>query len=139
MLALIYMLGLLLFFSFNSHAGSKEDYELQERCGKRADERFRTEYGNGFSSDKDSNYMFVYRNHYNAKLNKCFILVTTTTIPKQESRNIMILTNLYDVNENKEYASIVTVKQNIFGCWVLDKLCKTENEWNLLIKPYMEE
>ena len=135
---LVPLLALLL-FPLHSNAGPKEDYELQERCGKRADERFKMEYGNGSSSDKDSTYIFAYRNHYNAKLNKCFILITTTTIPKREDRDIMIMTNLYDVNENKDYASIVNVKQKIFGCRVLDKLCKSENEWNLLIKPYMEE
>lgn len=77
MTCLIYLVTLLL-IPFVSYAGQREDYELQERCGKRAKERYKTEVGNNISSDKDFAYTSGYTNHYNAKLNKCFILVTTT-------------------------------------------------------------
>src|SRR5450759_2885071 len=62
----------------NSHAGTaKEDYELQERCGKRADELFKREYGNtGITNTKDGQAIAGYKNHYNSKLNKCFVLLT---------------------------------------------------------------
>lgn len=135
---LIYLLPLFL-FPFVGNAGPKEDYELQERCGKRAEERFKTEVGNNISSDKDFAYSSGYTNHYNTKLNKCFILVTTTSYPKDRKGNMIGMKNLYDINENKEYASFVTVKEKITDCRVLDKDCKSEGEWDMLIKPYMEE
>jgi len=66
--------------SANSYAAStKEEYELQERCGKRAEEIFRIEYRNGNKAGKMSNYT----NHYNRKLNRCFVIVIEiqTSIP----------------------------------------------------------
>ena len=45
--------------------------------------------------------------------------------------------NLFEVNELKIYGSFSTEK-GVF-CNVLEKKCKTEEEWDLLIKPYMEE
>ena len=133
-----YLLSLLL-FSFYSYGGPKEDYELQERCGKRSDERFRTEYGNGISADKDWNTMFGYVNHYNKKLNKCFILITGTSYPTDKKGNVIRMKNLYDINENKEYASFVTVKEKITDCKALETNCKSEDKWDELAKPYMEE
>ncbi len=55
------------FVSFSSSfaASAKEDYELQERCGKRAEEFFKREYGSGISHTEDGYSMSGYTNHYN--------------------------------------------------------------------------
>jgi len=50
----------------NSHAGPKEDYELQERCGKWAEELFKREYG--VSNTKNGQAITGYRNHYSKVL-----------------------------------------------------------------------
>jgi hypothetical protein len=88
------------FLLANSYAAStKEEYELQERCGKRAEERFKKEYG---SETTMSNYS----NHYNRKLNKCFILVTQTIHNDKETREMLgisTIRTLVDINENKVY------------------------------------
>jgi hypothetical protein len=47
---------------------NKEQYELQERCGKRAAEVFAKEWGTGFTAAAHANY----ENHYSSRLNKCF-------------------------------------------------------------------
>ena len=50
-----------LFSTYASAQSTKVLYELQERCGKRAEELFRRKYGPG-----DSKYgmLFNYQNHY---------------------------------------------------------------------------
>jgi hypothetical protein len=120
-------------------ASIKEDYELSERCGKRCDEMFKRYYGTGISNDNDSSTLSNYVNHYNKNLNKCFILVRTISIPKDKKKDVLTIKNLFDINENKEYGSFAKTGEKLMDCRLLDKFCKSEQEWELLIKPYMEE
>jgi hypothetical protein len=112
---------------FGSSKDKKVDYQLQEQCRKQCDEWFKKSYGDGYVSK-------THRNHYNQKLKKCFILVTT--------KNTKLTTNneLYDVNEDKIYGSFIKGKDGLpLYCKFVGKECKTEDEWKQLIKPYMEE
>jgi len=79
-----------------------------------------------FFSDK-----FTHQNHYNTRLNKCFILVNYT---KKQSKF------LREINENKIYGSFRSKNDGTtILCNVLEKTCKTGEEWNALVKPFMEE
>jgi hypothetical protein len=64
----IAFLFLLTFFGNAYAAPNKEEYELQERCGKGAKEYFKDNF-----SYTEQNITSFYRNHFNKKLNKCFI------------------------------------------------------------------
>src|SRR5262245_48713852 len=90
----------LLWFSTNLSAqpNKEELYKLQEQCGKRAEEVFRRQYF-PISNTKDGLQGYEYENHYNAKLNKCFFLVTYVLWGKQSKRRI----ELWDLNEHKQY------------------------------------
>lgn len=119
----------------NVYAGSiKEEYELQERCAKSAAEAFRKWY-------ESETPLRHYTNHYNKKLNKCFILVIETTLPKDKKDSPSISKLLIDVNEQKEYGSFFMFTRNkeIMDCKVLGKPYSSESEWDALVKPYMEE
>jgi hypothetical protein len=71
-------------------AANKDEFELQERCGKLAAEYFSAEYGNGvYNSDyvdpdthktlyDETRSTFV--NHYRFKENRCFIAITSRNI-----------------------------------------------------------
>ncbi len=122
-------------------ASNKEEYDLQERCGKRAEEILKPGNDNGISEDDKQLMMTGYRNHYNRKLNKCFVLQTTTTMPKNKKESPSILEELWDINENKLYGRFFKVKidNKPFECNVLGEICNSENEWDSLVKPYMEE
>lgn len=128
-----------------SYAGpNKEEYELQEHCGKRAQEIFKQENGNGITNTKDGQALTGYTNHYNKKLNKCFVLQTTTDLSyknKQEKKSSSTLITLYDVNENKDYGSFFMRDDDAqpFVCSVLEQACHSKAEWDALIKPYMED
>jgi hypothetical protein len=47
---------------------------------------------------------------------------------------------LREINENKIYGSIRSKKDGtIIICNVLEKSCKSEEEWDSFVKPYIEE
>jgi len=139
-------LGLILFN--NAYAGSiKEEYELQERCKNSADKWFQKEWGGKHtSSNEEMVIMADYKCHYNKKLNKCFVLLTTISIPKKDKKGKKIETAvLFDINENKEYGSYDKIQNESGYGYVLEIKssieikCSTKGDWDLLVKPYMEE
>jgi hypothetical protein len=145
MIVLICFLSLLIFFPLNGYAGPKEDYELQERCGKRAAEVFEKFYGSGQSSDKDGHMLSNYTCHHNKKLNKCFILIETKKYPSYkndiEKFGIWTTKGLWDINENKQYGTYSRFFkiETSMTCEFSGNSCKSEYEWDALVKPYMEE
>lgn len=128
----IVIICILFLFPLNVFSSSiKEDYELQERCGKSSEDFFRKNYGNGTIKTDSANEFWSYKNHYNKKMNKCFILCEELVPKKKE---------LFDIHENNYYGYLIeNDKHQVVFCSVLDKKCKSEKEWDLLVKPYMEE
>jgi len=137
----------LLFASTCYAAPNKEQYELQERCGKLTKNAFEREWGrDGVVNNEDSRMLANYRNHYNAKLNKCFYLQSVAIFPKSKEQGISEEVLLYDLNENKAYGYFHRMRKYGSGapeapdnCHVLENYCRSDNEWESLIKPYMEE
>jgi hypothetical protein len=124
----------------------KVDYELQEKCGKQSKEIFK-EKNDGHEGltrmGKRIYFFYGYSNHYNKKMNKCFLLEEIKSYKDRiiDSEVETVNNDLWDINENKNYGSLrMNRKTNILlDCSVLDKECKSEEEWNSLVKPYMEE
>lgn len=116
----------------------KGDYELQEQCVKRSKEYFNKKFGNEIVITKDGMIIRNYTNYYNKKQNKCFFLLTSTHTFNNKKEDNLLLEDLLDINENKEYGYYIGRGKKI-GCFFLDKSCKSEEEWNSLVKPYMEE
>ncbi len=139
--------GLVWFTTHVSAQPNKELYELQERCGKRAEEFFRREYGP--ASGKDGQ-MFNYENHYSSRLNKCFFLLIFVSFEKGklDSTTSMLLSDLNDKKEYGEFHAGPTVtrpdgtplgvESTPLACVVRGKICRSESEWRQLVKPFME-
>jgi hypothetical protein len=106
-----------------------EEYDIREKCGKQSEEWFKS-YQQKYPGDK-----FTYKNHYNKKLNKCFIYTASF-----QSGGYQTL-HFTDVNENKEYGSCVGIigDEDDFLCKFLDKDVKSKKDWEKLVTPYMEE
>ena len=104
--------------------------KLQEKCSKETEIYFNKEYG------KDG--YFSYTNHYNKKLNKCFMLLSHIGVTEKITSE-----TLNDHFENKEYGDFHESFKNgspeVIYCKFLDKHCTSRNEWDSLVKPYMEE
>ena len=117
-------------------------YELQERCGKQTEAFFKSEYGTGISSTKEGQSGTNYENHYNTRLNKCFFLESTTALDyTSKNRSGSVLIRLFDFNEKKQYGSYFKRFEDNApsDCNVAGKICQSASEWELLIKPFMED
>ena len=117
----------------NNQNSTKEQYQLQEQCGKRSDEWFKKKYGN---EDEPS---LSYQCHYNKKLNKCFILITEDSKNKLDNKPYYRKA-LFDINENREYGFFFMDDKGT-NCFLMvsKKECKDRLEYDSLVKPYMEE
>jgi hypothetical protein len=114
----------------------KEKFELSERCGKQAAERFaKFQSEHGLSSQP-----FNYENHYNSPLNKCFYLETFFLLGSEPS-SVTIVKTLVDLHENREIGRYHKPRENDRQrrCSVQEKQCTSEEEWRSLIKPFMED
>ena len=108
----------------------KDIYELQERCGHSARELFDRDF-----PKEDRKGLENFTNHYNVRLNKCFLLEENTTFLRGEGKSKKIKTmSLVDVQDNKSYGDF-----SPFGCDVQEQKCRTEQEFRALIRPYVED
>jgi len=94
-------------------------YQLQERCGKRAEEV----HGIDHTSR-------IVQSHYNIRLNKCFSIERVVGLP---------LKFLFDVSSGEAWATFSSNGDNVIQCVVDDKQCHSLREWDELVRPYMEE
>ena len=117
---------------------------LQEQCVNRSKEYFKKEYGNGMINGVNGERLISqYTNHYNRKLNKCYILITSTEFIRNKENKIenIGLKTLFELNDNKEYGSLIKFENDnkLINCRILEKYCNLEREWDLVVKPYMED
>jgi hypothetical protein len=120
-------------FAADKKLSQTQLYELRNECGKSAAEftkRFKLCDGKG-----------GYENHYNTKLNVCFIYMTASC--SSDKGDEFYTASLIDVDENKNYASYIDGGKLENGkpawCYVQNMKCKNLLEFQELIKPYMNE
>jgi hypothetical protein len=118
-------------FALAQGASRKEIYELQERCGRRAEQLFEKDFPKG-----DRKGLEAFENHYNVRLNRCFMLEENTSFTKDASGKTYKskFITLVDVNDNKVYGSFSPI-----NCDVQNVTCKSEQEFRAIIKPVMDE
>lgn len=111
----------------------KQISRLQERCEKQSKKIFRKAYGNGVVEKDQNVYLYLYKSHYNKKRDQCFMLVTEDGILERYKK-------LLDVDEDESLGSIrLNNERKNLGCYLLNSKCDSEETWDLLAKPYMEE
>src|ERR1700687_3485132 len=106
---------------------NKERYELQERCGRLATEVIKREYQS--FTDYGRTHIYNYRNHYDPRLNKCFLLLVHLDSPEKKPLGDDTLRELrlIDLNENKEYGWYLGRKDRApTECSVGEKTCTSE-------------
>jgi hypothetical protein len=137
LLAIAALQFLVVFSNIAYAAPSKDEYDLQERCGKLAAERFRRDWGTeGLHSEKGLQTTVRFRNHYNARLNRCFVLYTvniyTTTTAKVALRTIQL--TLFEANTNKDYGTYLSAddEPRPMDCWVGEQKCASRREFDAL-------
>jgi hypothetical protein len=116
--------------------------EQDQKCSKGAKAFFE----DSSWSEKDSGAW--YENHFNSKLNRCFILIhsTTSTVKGVPLNATSIYKLLVDVNDGRSVAEfqiqvpfgVGRYDGKLLSCDMLDKYCKTEEEFDAFVKSYME-
>jgi len=120
---------------------AKEAYELEERCNKRAIERFKSQYGDGLTHyNSELNALTSYTTHYNRKLNKCLVLISASFV-RAEKEKQYVLKRFIDVNENIELGMFANLpyRDRKITCFVFGEECYSESEWDSAVRPYMKE
>lgn len=145
---------LLITSSCNSNSRSaKEEYELQERCKQSGDAWFKE----NTPKEGESTSTFYHQNHYNKKLNKCFVLFTAI-VPSWDANNKRGPTGkrtlLMDVNESNSlgefWQSNIDADKKSWeykhGSGDMIDIesskqinCNNKDDWDKLVKPYMEK
>jgi len=124
-----------------SHATT--NYVLQAKCSKEA----KTWFNENWARDKDTD-LLNFTNHYNRSLNKCFILVEYHYDGPGLGDSWTNDLSFWDVYENVKYANfhenhMIFFKPNartddrVITCEQSDKKCKTVEEFDELVNPYM--
>jgi hypothetical protein len=130
----------LVWFSTNIGAQpNREPYEFQERCSKRAAEVFKREYSP--VSNSKNGRLFSYENHYSARENKCFFLEISVAYEKGQSTGYKLM-RLFDLDDNKEYGQYFMndlYQAGPFPCDVQGTVCRSESEWQQLLKTFVED
>lgn len=125
-----------------------QEYELQARCSKDARAWFNTNW----PRDK-STTLLDFSNHYNAKHNKCMIFVEFHYVSPVGNFALSSWTNdmsVTDVYENVKYATFsqnhvayskptLHMDEPVVTCEVEGNKCKTIDEFNNRIRPYMND
>jgi hypothetical protein len=119
------------------------DYDLQAKCSRDAKQWFKENWS---TTDKTT-ILLDFTNHYNKRLNKCFISVEYHySLGGDASWTNHI--SLWDVYENARYANFsenhmvfykpeIRTRDNVLSCEVVDNKCKTLDEFNGLTADYM--
>lgn len=118
----------------HAHSSLEEDSNLQTACRQQCKRLYRDVYDNGKLKTKRGVYiLYDYKNHFNKNLKKCFMLIHEKSYYGSKK-------TLADVDEDRVYGTIrVSNNKGVTSCMVLDKPCRSEEEWQELIKPYLEE
>jgi hypothetical protein len=116
-------------------------YTLQERCAAQARryvksqgvEQPTTWNGVYFSAD--------YENHYNARLNKCFMVINITMklVRKDKPTLVEITSALMDANERRTLGVMVSKNNSTEKCIIKTEQCNSTATWYALLSEYMED
>lgn len=121
-----------------------DNIELQEKCSKQAQEAFRRD---GF----ETKGLDWFTNHYSQKLNKCFVLYHTTDA-KATPGTVLENDLLSDAFEGKVYGHYLWQSDKVKKSWEVppivcsvtnlsgeEQTCKSSDEFDALIRTYMEQ
>ena len=100
---------------------------MQEHCSKKAESWFKENWGGkSIHNETGTQVIVTYTNHYDKKLNKCFLKEETTSFGHNTNDKFEYIINivLADINENKIYNEYTFTKfkdfKSILNSYVID-------------------
>jgi hypothetical protein len=116
----------LLILALTTTASAKSTIELQQECAIDARDLV-NRIGNPFS----------YNAHYSKKLNGCY--ARASFYEKQKDGTVQGTTYLYNVSNGKIIGLLIYTGSKSSECYVEQSKCKTVDEFDDLIAPYLEK
>lgn len=125
-------------------------HELSEQCGRKSRDEFRRAWKEGTVETADGKKTADFTNHYNARLNSCFYLLTvnhhTIDDGSASAGTNIVGKMLFDINEGEQYGEYLGPAEAVSSrdgfpktCKVVSFYCASRREWDVLIEPYMED
>lgn len=125
----------------NKPLSAREEMDMRLQCQNMAKIFFDDKDMLLWDKNRDS-----FKSHYYKKINKCFIEIDASVSAGRSE------ITLYDVVDNKQYGEYLELKGDDgmypvspdgkvkpYLCVVSDNKCKNQDEFETLVKPYMEE
>lgn len=110
-----------------------------EQCGIKSRAQFARDWKDGTEITAEGKTTAEFTNHYNAKLNTCFYLLSVAS-PGTLKRM------LFDINGGELYGEFLgpaVVESPATGrpkaCRMESFYCASGGEWEVLVRPYMED
>lgn len=117
--------------------------ELQEKCAKQAGEVFKSD---GWAKEQTAGF----ENHYNEKMNKCFIMIEDMGV-RANSGRFSNSKSVSDAFERKNLATYFWMSDKVKKYWEVPplqcnvtlpsgekKVCRSSDEFDELVKVYMQ-
>ncbi len=119
-------------------------YDNNDRCTNAAEREFEREWGDGMLPNKGSLTIATYNTHYNADLNKCFMLVkirTSNTKSGSASVHSFVLIDVYEGIEFGSYGEragkFIGKSRETSNCEVNQVKCSSKEEFLQQVQIYM--
>ncbi len=119
--------------------------DLPAQCEKLSREQFRRAWKSGTETTVDEKMAAEFIHHYNAKLRTCFYLLTVNrTSNKGGTASSTLNKMLFDINGGELYGEYLGPLTNDSPasfpkvCLVESLYCASGREWDVLVRPYME-
>ncbi len=119
-------------------------YDNNDRCSNAAEREFEREWGDGLLPNKGNPTVATYKTHYNADLNKCFMLVQIMTSNTRHGSASVRSFVLIDVYEGVEFGSFgeragkfIGKSRETSSCEVNQVKCSSREEFLQQVKIYM--
>jgi hypothetical protein len=113
--------------------------ELSQQCAKMSRDQFRRALKDGIEKSGDEKLTAQFTNHYNANLDTCFYLLTVASAGTLKKM-------LFDVNGGELYGEYLgpaiiesPAASRPKACRVESLYCASGGEWEVLVRPYMED
>jgi hypothetical protein len=134
-------LAIIVIFSSYSYAGDTEvQYRLARQCAVDAEKYYNKVWspdGRITNNADGSQTQSGFYNHYSRSLNECYAVMEAITTEKTGRGSFM--RNVININDNNTVGGYFDHDMTqVTTCYVGDAHCKTRDEFDALLKKYME-
>ncbi len=117
--------------------GNFQDNPLQKQCAKQGENYFKKEYGDGVFDNKERSGSVSFDCHYHQTMKACFIVLDENGYERSADQ-LYEKKTLLNIPDGKQYGQFYNIGAST-ACAVAGKQCHSEDEWDELVKPYMED